>query len=216
MNPERTPTTGSPYGEPAGDPSDPGRVVLLRHGQTEWSQAGRHTGHTDVALTPAGREQAHDVRGVLAALHLVRPWVWSSPRVRARQTAELAGLGTPPTTDLLAEWDYGAYEGLTTEEIRVRVPDWTVWTHPCPGGETAASVAVRADAVLREARARAQGRDVVLVGHGHFSRAVLARWVGLTVDAGIHFAMSPAGVAVLGFEHGREQIAALNIVAVPR
>jgi broad specificity phosphatase PhoE len=189
-------------------------VVLLRHGETAWSLAGKHTGLTDVPLTAAGREQARETRSVLRRLALADPLALSSPRARARDTAELAGLGRPETTELLAEWDYGDYEGTTTAEIRRTVPGWTVWTHPCPGGESAESVQSRADAVLEQARAAE--RDVVLVGHGHFSRALLARWVGLAVTAGIHFGMSPAGVAVLGYEHGREQIMSMNIQAVPR
>lgn len=192
----------------------PARLVLLRHGETEWSLSGQHTGTTDVPLTTVGQEQAHDVRAVLARLDLRDPLVLTSPRTRARDTARIAGLNVDEVTDDLAEWDYGTYEGLTTAQIRESVPGWTVWTHPCPGGETPAQVQARADAAL--ARAVAAGTDVVLVGHGHMSRALLARWVGLPVTDGIHFSMSPAGVSVLGHEHGRRQIAAMNIVPVSR
>lgn len=188
------------------------RVVLMRHGETAWSLSGQHTGRTDVPLTPAGREQARDARSVLERLGLVDPLVLASTRARARDTAQLAGLGRPEITELLVEWDYGDYEGLTTSEIRRTEPGWTVWTHPCPGGERADSVQVRADAVLN--RAADAGRDVVLVGHGHFSRALLARWVGMPVTEGIHFSMSPAGVSVLGHEHGRRQIASMNVTAM--
>lgn len=190
------------------------RVVLVRHGETAWSLSGQHTGITDVPLTPAGREQARDACALLERLGLVDPLVLASPRARARDTAQLAGLGRPETTELLAEWNYGDYEGLTTPEIRRRAPGWTVWTHPCPGGEAAASVQVRADAVLT--RAVDAGRDVVLVGHGHFSRALLARWVGVPVTDGIHFNMSPAGVSVLGHEHGHRQIESMNVTSVHR
>lgn len=193
-------------------PSTEPRVVLMRHGETEWSLSGQHTGITDVPLTPAGREQARDARALLEHLRLVDPLVLASPRARAQDTAQLAGLGRPETTELLAEWNYGDYEGLTTPEIRRRAPGWTVWTHPCPGGEAATSVQVRADTVL--SRAVDTGRDVVLVGHGHFSRALLARWVGVPVTDGIHFNMSPAGVSVLGHEHGHRQIASMNVTAV--
>ena len=192
-------------------PTEP-RVVLMRHGETAWSLSGQHTGTTDVPLTPAGREQAREARTLLEHLGLVDPLVLASPRARAQDTAQLAGLGRPVTTELLVEWDYGDYEGLTTPEIRRRVPGWTVWTHPCPGGETASSVQVRADEVL--SRAADAGRDVVLVGHGHFSRALLARWVGVPVTDGIHFSMSPAGVSVLGHEHGHRQIASMNVTVM--
>ncbi len=193
-------------------PPDEHRVVLLRHGETAWSLSGQHTGATDVPLTDTGREQAREVGVVLERVGLVEPLVLASPRARAQDTARLAGLVAAETTELLVEWDYGEYEGLTTEEIRRTVPGWTVWTHPCPGGEGAASVQRRADEVL--ARATEAGRDVVLVGHGHFSRALLARWVGLPVTDGIHFNMSPAGLSVLGHEHGRRQIASMNVTAV--
>ncbi len=192
----------------------PARLVLLRHGETEWSLSGQHTGTTDVPLTTVGQEQAHDVRAVLARLDLQDPLVLTSPRTRARDTARIAGLHADEVTDDLVEWNYGTYEGLTTAQIRETVPGWTVWTHPCPGGETPAQVQTRADAAL--ARAVAAGTDVVLVGHGHMSRALLARWVGLPVTDGIHFSMSPAGISVLGHEHGRRQIEAMNIVPVSR
>ncbi|MDQ2722672.1 MAG: acid phosphatase [Actinomycetota bacterium] len=187
------------------------RVILLRHGQTEWSQSGQHTGRTDIPLTEDGRAQAKVVGPLIARLDLVQPYVLSSPRTRARDTAELAGLVVDATTEDLAEWDYGEYEGMTTEQIRTDVPGWTVWTHPCPGGETADAVQQRADDLLGRVVGYLVQRDVVLVGHGHFSRALLARWVALPATAGIHFGMSPGGVAVLGHEHGRRQIAAMNL-----
>jgi len=187
------------------------RVVLLRHGQTEWSQSGQHTGRSDIPLTVAGRAQAKAVAPLLARLGLVDPYVVSSPRTRALDTAMLAGLTVAETTEDLGEWGYGDYEGMTTDEIRTEVPGWTVWTQPCPGGETADSVHHRADAILARAAEQLTHRDVVLVGHGHFSRALLARWVAMPVTAGIHFGMSPGGIAVLGHEHGQPQIAAMNI-----
>ncbi len=189
----------------------PHRVVLLRHGQTKWSQSGQHTGRSDIPLTEDGRAQAKAVGPLIARLNLVEPYVLSSPRTRARDTAELAGLVVDATTEDLVEWDYGEYEGMTTEQIRTDVPGWTVWTHPCPGGETADAVQQRADDLLGRVVGYLAHRDVVLVGHGHFSRALLARWVALPVTAGIHFGMSPGGVAVLGHEHGQRQIAAMNL-----
>lgn len=189
------------------------RVVLLRHGHTEWSESGQHTGKTDIPLTVAGREQATRMRAVLDRLELIDPLVLSSPRIRALDTARLAGLVVAETLEDLSEWDYGRYEGLTTEQIREQAPGWTVWTQPCPGGESASAIAARTGRVLALAASETKQRDVVLVGHGHFSRALLARWVGLTVAEGIHFGMSPGGVAVLGHDHGRTQITAMNITA---
>jgi len=159
----------------------PGRIFLLRHGETEWSTAGRHTGHTDVPLTQRGRRfaEAAGALGVRLRGHARPALVLTSPRRRARDTAALAGLHVDRVDERLAEWDYGDCEGRTTPEIRETVPGWTVWTHPCPGGETAEQVGLRADAVLADARDALPGGDVVLVGHGHFSRVLVARWIGL-------------------------------------
>lgn len=195
----------------ASPPDHQHRVILLRHGQTEWSQSGQHTGATDIPLTDDGVAQARATADLVSALRLDHPLVLTSPRQRATRTAALAGLTVDGQTEDLAEWDYGQLEGLTTPQIRETVPGWTVWTHPCPGGETAAQVQARADRILGRARAALPDGDVVLVGHGHFSRALLARWVGMGVTAGIHFAMAPAGIAVLGQEHEKDQIVAMNI-----
>jgi broad specificity phosphatase PhoE len=191
-----------------------GRVFLLRHGETEWSRTGKHTGRTDVPLTERGRERAVAagrlglrLRGGAPAL------VLSSPRSRARDTAELAGLAVDRLDERLAEWDYGDCEGRTTPEIRETVPGWTVWTHPCPNGETAEQVAARADAVLADARAGREAGDVVLVGHGHFSRVLVARWVGLPATEGVRFRMEAASWAVLGDERGVPRIDGLNVEA---
>jgi broad specificity phosphatase PhoE len=193
-----------------------GRVFLLRHGETEWSRTGRHTGRTDVPLTERGREFARSAGELGRRLRGDRRpvLVLSSPRSRARDTAKLAGLDVDRVTDGLAEWDYGDYEGLTTPQIREQVPDWTVWTHPCPGGESAAAVTERADAVLDEARAARPGGDVVLVGHGHFSRVLAARWIELPAGGGVHVAMDPASWTVLGDERGVAQLAHVNLHAV--
>ncbi|MDT5291577.1 MAG: hypothetical protein QOF88_6466, partial [Mycobacterium sp.] len=121
------------------------RLLLLRHGETEWSKSGKHTGRTDLELTETGREQARLAAGALADLQLRDPVVISSPRRRALVTAELAGLTVDEVTPLLAEWDYGDYEGLTTPEIREKVPGWTVWKYGCPGGESVAAISERAD-----------------------------------------------------------------------
>jgi len=189
-----------------------GRVFLLRHGETEWSRTGKHTGRTDVPLTENGRERAR-ATGRLRGRLLPEPpaLVLSSPRSRARVTAELAGLVVDRTDERLAEWDYGDHEGRTTPEIRETVPGWTVWTHPSPGGETAEQVGARADAVLADARTAAADGDVVLVGHGHFSRVLVARWIGLPAREGVRFQMEAASWAVLGDERGVPRLDGVNL-----
>ena len=187
------------------------RLILLRHGETEWSRSGRHTGRTDIELLELGREQATLAADAIGDLALRDPLVVSSPRKRALVTAELAGLSVDEVSPLLAEWDYGAYEGLTTPQIRETVPDWTVWTHESPGGESAAQVSARADAAIALALEHMQSRDVVFVGHGHFSRSILSRWVELPVSEGVRFSMAAASIAVCGFEKGIRQISALGL-----
>jgi broad specificity phosphatase PhoE len=187
------------------------RLLLLRHGETEWSKSGKHTGRTDLDLTENGREQARLAADALADLQLHDPLVISSPRHRALVTAELAGLTVGEVSPLLAEWDYGDYEGLTTPEIRQTVPDWMVWTHGCPGGESVAQVGERADRAVVLALTHMATRDVVFVGHGHFSRTVLTRWVELPVSEGIRVSMAAASIAVCGYEHGVSQITALGL-----
>lgn len=181
--------------------NDSYRVALVRHGETAWSASGRHTGRTDIPLTAAGREQARRIPELLAPLRLESPLVVSSPRGRAVDTARLAGLHVDEVDGRLAEWDYGDYEGVTTPEIRRSVPGWTVWTDPCPHGETAGQVAARADAVLEAVTGTLHRRDVVLVGHGHFSRVLMARWIGGAATLGARLAMPTAAVAELGHEH---------------
>ncbi|MCV7251991.1 acid phosphatase [Mycolicibacterium fluoranthenivorans] len=187
------------------------RLFLLRHGETEWSKIGKHTGRTDLELTDVGRKQAELAAEALGDLQLRNPLVVSSPRRRALVTAELAGLTVDEVTPLLAEWDYGDYEGLTTPQIRQSVPGWTVWTHPCPGGESMADVTARADAAVELALGQMVDRDVVFVGHGHFSRSMLTRWIELPVSEGIRLSMAAASIAVCGFEHGVRQITALGL-----
>ncbi len=187
------------------------RLLLLRHGETEWSLSGRHTGRTELDLTETGREQAKLAADALDVLSLDNPLVVSSPRQRALVTAELAGLTIDEVSPLLAEWDYGDYEGLTTGEIRQTVPDWLVWTHGCPGGESLQQVSDRADRAIEFALENMESRDVLFVGHGHFSRALLTRWVELDITDGIRFAMVAASIAVCGHEHGVRQISALGL-----
>ncbi|WP_067676022.1 acid phosphatase [Nocardia miyunensis] len=188
------------------------RLVVLRHGETEWSKAHKHTGRTDIALTTAGEQQARAAREVLAGLGLADPLVLCSPRQRAVRTAELAGLADVRIDDDLVEWDYGDYEGLTTPQIRESVPGWTIFTDPAPGGESAAQVQARADRVLAKVEPELQVRDVVLVGHGHFSRCLIARWAEFEVCEARRFYLSTAGISVLGHEHGTRTILAHNLV----
>jgi len=194
-----------------------GHLYLLRHGETEWSRSGQHTGRTDIPLTKNGEQRAIDAGRMLAGLRADQPLalVISSPRSRAVRTASLAGLTVTETTEDLAEWDYGEYEGLTTPQIRETVPGWTVWTHPCPGGETAEQVGARAASVLSRAREALADGDVVLVGHGHFSRVLVATWLELPPTSGVRFALDAAAISELGDERGVPQIRRLNVPPLP-
>ncbi|MFI5046109.1 MAG: histidine phosphatase family protein [Acidimicrobiia bacterium] len=175
-------------------------IVLARHGETEWSASGRHTSFTDVALTARGREQAAALRGRLARWSFAA--VLTSPRRRARDTCELAGVGAQAEVDDdLAEWDYGEYEGRTTPEIHEQDPGWTIFTGNPPGGETAAQVGARADRVL--SRAAAVDGPVALFSHGHFLRVLGARWVALDAADGRLLGLDTATLSVLG--HERDQ-----------
>lgn len=177
---------------------DSAELWIVRHGATDWSEAGRHTSTTDVSLTIQGDEQARSLLPRLAAVHF--DLVLTSPRVRARRTAELAGFPDAVVDDDLAEWRYGDYEGRTTAEIREDVPDWTVWTRPCPDGESAAEVGQRLDRVV--ARAGAYDGRVLAFGHGHASRVLAARWLGLPAEDGRLFVLGTATLCSLGYEHG--------------
>ncbi len=182
-------------------------VVLVRHGETEWSRSGRHTGRTDVALTETGCEQADRVGAALAGRDFAL--VLTSPLQRARETCARAGLA--PAAQLcpeLAEWDYGDYEGLSTDEIRERVPGWSVWTHPVLGGESVQDVGARADVVI--ARLRAAGGPGVVFAHGHLLRILAARWVGLDAVAGRLFTLDTATISTLGHERTTPVLAAWN------
>jgi broad specificity phosphatase PhoE len=191
------------------------RLLLLRHGETEWSISGQHTGSTEIDLTENGRTQAKQAGGVLSGLSLDNPLVISSPRQRTLVTAELAGLTVDEISSLLAEWDYGEYEGVTTKKIRETVPDWLVWTHGCPGGESVAQVSERADRAIAMALQHLESHDVVFVSHGHFSRAVITRWVELPLVEGRRFGMRTASIAMCGFEHGIRQLLALGLTGQP-
>ncbi|MEU7628495.1 acid phosphatase [Nocardia sp. NPDC049220] len=191
---------------------DDARVVLLRHGETSWSTQGRHTSRTDLPLTERGEVQARAAGSLLIALRLRNPRTLTSPRHRAVQTAALAGLADATVDDDLVEWDYGAYEGLTTPQIRESAPGWTIWTGDVPDGETADEVCARADRVLASMRDVLPQRDIVLVGHGHFSRALIARWAEFGVREGRRFAMSTGALTVLGYEHDVRTIHEHNLV----
>jgi broad specificity phosphatase PhoE len=169
---------------------------LVRHGPTEWSEAGRHTSTTDLPLLPAGEEAARGLVARLAGEDFAQ--VLTSPRLRARHTAELAGYPDAEPDDDLVEWAYGDYEGVTTPEIRESVPGWTVWTHPSPGGETAAEVGARLDRVVARAEA-VDGRTLVFA-HGHSLRVLAARWLGLEVADGRLLRLDTATISVLGHE----------------
>jgi broad specificity phosphatase PhoE len=172
-------------------------IVLARHGETEWSKDGRHTGRTDIPLTDAGRRQALLLREALSGWTIER--VLSSPLQRALETCRLAGLGdAAETTDDLLEWDYGEYEGITTARIRESRPDWSLWRDGCPGGEQAADVGRRVDRVIAELADL--GGDAALFAHGHVLRVVAARWVGLGPDSGALFALDTGTISVLGHE----------------
>jgi broad specificity phosphatase PhoE len=193
-------------------------VYVLRHGETEWASTGRHTGITDIPLTVTGEQEARRAGLVLSQLrgtNLPPALVLCSPRERAVRTAELAGLHVDELTEDLAEWDYGDYEGLTTDEIREKVPNWTVWTHPIPHGESGEHVGERASLLLdRVCGAMASG-DVILVGHGHFSRVLVARWLEMPASDGVRFGLDPAGTTMLGSERGERQVLRSNIPPWP-
>ena len=183
-------------------------IVLVRHGQTEWSVAGRHTGRTDIPLTPEGERQARAIGERLGGREFAA--VLSSPRVRARRTAELAGLEVTAVDEDLAEWDYGDYEGITTKEIHETDPDWYLWTGGVPGGESPEQIGARIDRVLDRARAHLEHGDVALVAHGHALRVVGARWIEEPVQVGGRLRLDTATLCRLGFEHGRPVILEWN------
>lgn len=187
-------------------------VYVLRHGETAWSRARRHTGTTDIPLTDNGRALAPLAGRVLAQLHGTGPWelVLTSPLLRARETAALVGFPGAQVDERLREWDYGAHEGRTTEEIRADDPAWSLWSDGAPGGEDAASVGARVDALLAE-RVRLAVGDVLLVAHSHLLRVLAARWLGLPPAAGALVVLDPAGIGVLGREHDRPALVRWNV-----
>ena len=178
------------------DASYVSELWLVRHGETEWSRDGRHTSTTDLPLTEHGIEVAHTLAPRLAEVEFAQ--VLTSPRLRARRTAELIGHGDAEVDEGLVEWAYGDYEGISTAVIRETVPGWTVWSHPTPNGETAEQVTERLDRVVARARS-SEGRTLVF-GHGHALRALTARWLEQSVDEGRYFRLDTSTLSVLGWE----------------
>jgi probable phosphoglycerate mutase len=197
------------------------QVILVRHGETAWSRAGRHTGRTDVPLTAHGEQQARALAPLLARWPIAT--VLCSPLDRARQTARLAGLPRPTLEPGLQEWDYGGYEGLTSKQIRAERPDWNLWRDGvAPGdrehpGETVRQVGRRADQVLSRVRdlveddAAPDPGAVALVGHGHALRVLAARWIGLPARCGALLRLDTATVSRLGYEHEQRVVLGWNI-----
>jgi probable phosphoglycerate mutase len=183
-----------------------GGAVIVRHGETEWSQSGRHTSRTDLPLLPAGRRQAERLAEILHPDEFET--VLSSPLRRARETCELAGFGErAEICQDLREWDYGEYEGLTTPQIRKQRPDWVLWRDGCPGGESPAEVGARADSVLdllgasRPAGQSDQGaKPAILFAHGHILRVLAARWIELEVEGGSRLVLKAGALGMLGHE----------------
>jgi broad specificity phosphatase PhoE len=182
------------------------RVVLVRHGETEWSAERRHTGRTDIPLNAEGERRAERLATILPGYDgVATAAVFTSPLRRARQTCELAGFGDRAIIDDdLVEWDYGEFEGTRTSDLREAVPDWSIWTAPVTGGESVADVGERADRVI----ASLVGLDgvAVLFAHAHFLRILAARWCGLAPIGGSRFTLLPASVSVLGFERETQVI----------
>jgi broad specificity phosphatase PhoE len=190
----------------------PQQVYLIRHGETEWSLSGQHTGITDIPLTENGRKVAMQLAPVLAkesfALVLV------SPLERARQTCELVGLGERAHVDGdLMEWNYGEYEGLTPRQIHAQRPGWMLFSHGCPGGESPEQVGARVDRVI--AKVRATEGHVALFAHGHIFRVLAARWLGLPAAAGCHFLLDTATLNILSYYRGIPAVKRWNAMLVP-
>ena len=174
------------------------RIYLVRHGETAWSLSGQHTGRTDISLTEKGEQEAHTLADRLHHVSFNR--VFTSPLQRARRSAELAALNRPAEIDPdLAEWDYGDYDGLRTDEIRTERPDWNIFKDGCPQGESPTQVSLRADRVI--ARLRNLEGDIAIFSHGHFGRVLAVRWIGLGIEQALHFLLGTASLSILGYGH---------------
>jgi broad specificity phosphatase PhoE len=183
------------------------RLWLVRHGETRWSREMRHTSVTDLPLTSAGEHQAQAAAELLAGREFAQ--VLTSPRLRARRTAELLGHGDATVDPDLVEWAYGDYEGLTSVTIHETAPGWTIWTGPTPGGESSAEIAARLDRVVE--RVRATDGATLIVGHGHALRVLTARWLGLEPSAGRLFHLDTATVSALGDDRGQAVVVSWNV-----
>jgi broad specificity phosphatase PhoE len=183
------------------------QLWLVRHGETEWSLSGQHTGRTDLPLTPVGERQAREIGRLLRGKRF--GVVLTSPLLRARETCRLAGYGDNGVVDPnLQEWDYGEYEGRATAEIQEQRPGWSLWSDGVPGGESIQQVAIRAEAVIDQVTAGSG--DALLFAHGHILRIVACRWLGLTPQDGRLFALGTAGLTTLGYKHETRVITRLN------
>ena len=188
------------------------QVYLARHGETEWSLSGQHTGITDIPLTENGRNLAKRLAPVFATERFAL--VLTSPLERARKTCELAGLGAHAEIDRdLMEWNYGEYEGLTPKQIDAQAPGWMLFRDGCPGGETPEQAGARADRVI--ARVRAAEGHVALFAHGHIFRVFAARWLGLPAMAGCHFLLDTATLSILSYYRNLPAIRRWNAMLVP-
>jgi probable phosphoglycerate mutase len=173
-------------------------IYLVRHGETEWSRSGQHTGRTDIPLTPAGEDAARQIAGRLDGHWFAA--VWSSPSQRAFRTCELAGFSANAVKkDDLAEWDYGAYEGVTTRDILAQNPGWQIFRDGCPNGEKASDVGARADRIVTALRT--VDGNVLIFSSAHFLRVLAARWLGLPPENARCFVLDTASISVLGYEH---------------
>jgi probable phosphoglycerate mutase len=184
------------------------QIYLVRHGETEWSRSGQHTGRTDIPLTDTGRAQAVELgerlRGHEFAL------VLTSPRSRAAETARIAGFGDALRVDDLKEWEYGEFEGRTTDEIRESLPGWTIWQGPWHGGETAEQVGTRVDRVIARCLDQSVRGDSLLFAHGHLLRVLTARWLDQPPAAGAQYALGTATIGILGWERQNRVIETWN------
>ncbi|HSX13734.1 MAG TPA: histidine phosphatase family protein [Chlamydiales bacterium] len=182
------------------------RIVLCRHGETQWSRSGQHTSFSDIPLTQTGESQAKDLRQKLSKINVSQ--VYTSPMQRAKRTCELAGFSNFLIEPLAVEWNYGTYEGLTTPEIWNTNPNWNVFLNGAPGGETPDQVACRADQLIE--KWTRDKKDILLFSHAHFLRTLAARWIYLSPAAGRNFGLTVASISVLGFERNQRIIESWN------
>ncbi len=183
-------------------------IYLIRHGETEWSLSGQHTGRTDIPLTPNGERQARSLGEHVRKITFAK--VLTSPRLRAQRTCELSALSTPASIDDdLAEWNYGDYEGLRTVDILRENPAWNLWADGSPHGESPSEVSARADRVFQGLRG-IEG-NIAIFSHGHFCCALAVRWIGLSIQNGQHFVLNPASLSILGFTERHDAVASIQL-----